>query len=294
MREPSPRSSRMAIAGGLVALIAIGGGGFMLGRATSAGDEGRPLVEPSPTAAPTPVAITLPDQILRRPDLIALGAIAADATASGTALPKGAGSMAGRRFELVLPFGCDGEAAPGSDAALQWRHDEAAGALRIRATPVTWPTADWLQKPGSEIEGLEGFWIARPWSSGEACPASPAVSAAPDADPVTLPGQTLGVVQLITSATPRQLRRGERPYDVVLRRDADPAAFPKGVTLRLSGRIGRFPDGRPVRCRQPGGGEQRPICLISVEIQEVALDDPARAQVLATWQATAQPGERGG
>ena len=52
MREPSARTSRLAIAAGLAAFIAIGAGGFLLGRATA---PKAPPPAPAPVvAAPTP------------------------------------------------------------------------------------------------------------------------------------------------------------------------------------------------------------------------------------------------
>jgi hypothetical protein len=174
-----------------------------------------------------------------------------------------------------------------SDAPLRWRYDEKAAALRIHVSPTVWMKEDWWEEEPRTVEAMEGFWIERPWSSRETCPSSAAVSAAPGADPVTLPGQTLGLVQLISRDAPRQMLREGKPYEAVVRKPADAAQVEQGLRIRLAGRVGRFPDRRPVRCTQPGGREQRPICLIAVTIDEVAIENPATRETLSVWQPTA-------
>jgi hypothetical protein len=282
MREPSPRASRFAIAGGLVALILVGGGGFLLGRATmpAAPSAPAPVAVPAPEPSPT----SGPEKLIGRAEIIGLGAAGADALASGTQLPQHLAALAGKRFELALPFGCDGSAPDGSSMPMRWRYDEAAGALRIHVAPVTWSPAEWSRDPAT-LEAMEGFWIERPWSSAETCLKAGAVSAAPSTEPVTLPGQSLGVAQLITTNTARQLGREGKPYQAVVKIDGKRPL--SGLSLRLRGRIDRFPDGQPVRCRQPGGREQRPICLVAISLDTVGIHDPAKDETLALWQPTA-------
>jgi hypothetical protein len=285
MREPSPRTSRLALAASLAALFAFAGGGFLLGRATAP-------APPPPLTAPTPTVVkprieAPAERSVGRLDLIALGASAADAAASGAPLPETATELVGKRFEIALPFGCDGPTPAGSDAPLRWRYDEDASALRIHVEPSVWDKGEWWQKPPETVESMEGYWIERPWSSLETCPSSSPMSSAPNANPVTLPGQTLGLVQLLSPDAPRQMRRNGKPYEAVIRKAAEGAQLPQGLQLRLAGRVGRFPGGQPVRCLQPGGREQRPVCLIAVTFEEVAFQDPATRETLAVWQPTA-------
>ncbi|TRW17742.1 hypothetical protein [Glacieibacterium frigidum] len=280
MLEPSPRSSRLAIAASLAAVLALGGGGYLLGRATAP----EPVPVAAPTEAPAPVApleVEVPvERTLRRADLIALGAAAADAFAGGTALPEDMRERAGQQFELSLPFGCDGPAAAGSDAPLRWRYDETAKVLRVHVAPATWTPPDGWQDPAEATEAMEGFWIAQPWTSRETC-TPPGVAA-----PATPPDQTLGIVQLVFPDTPRQVRRDGKPYEAVLRVAPDAVDLSQGLRIRLTGRIGRFPDDAPVRCRQPGGRDQRPVCLIAMRIEQVAIENPVTGAVLSTWQPT--------
>jgi hypothetical protein len=285
MEEPTPRKSRLAIAGSFAALMLIGGGFFLLGRQTAptpppAAPEPAPPVQPAPPPPPTV-------RLLGRADLIALGNAAADSMASGTALPELVEAAAGKRFEIGLPFGCDGPAAEGSDAPMRWRYDSDSPTLRVHVMPTVWPVSDWWETPPAGVEALEGFWIARPWSSSESCVAAGESAMPRGIAPVTLPGQTLGLAQPATDETPRQQGRGDRPYEAVVRLAPDAVRLDAGLRLRLRGRIVRFPADAAVRCRQPGGSEQRPVCLVAVSLDEVAIENPATRETLATWSPTA-------
>jgi hypothetical protein len=288
MREPSPRTSRLVIAGSLAALLAICGGGFLLGRATAPAPGSLPAV-PIPTVV-APKTEAQVERTLRRTDLINLGALAADATASGLPLAATATELVGKRFEIALPFGCAGPLPEGSHAMLKWRYDEKASALRIHAEPTVWMKSDWWRDPPEAIEAMEGFWVERPWSSRETCSSSSPVSSAPGSDSVTLPGQTLGLVQLLAPDAPRQMHRNGKPYEAVIGKPAEAARLQQGLQIRLSGRVARFPSGQPVRCLQSGGAEQRPVCLIAVTFEEVAFRDPVTGETLSVWQPTADTG----
>jgi hypothetical protein len=283
MREPSPRVSRFAIAGGLLAVIAVGTGGFLLGRDGSPA----PVAAPTRTVSPMPIATASMApryRLLARADLIALGNAAADAAASGAPLPEPVAGMTGRRFRLYLPFGCDGPADDESGAPLRWRYDAVAAALRVHVDLATWPVEEW-DKAG-EIEALEGFWIARPWSTREICASGAGVAAPTGSESVTLPGQTFGVAQLLAAGSPRQLRRDGRPYEAVIRMSPDTLRLKAGLRLRLIGQVAAFGDGRAVRCLQPGGRDQRPICLLAASLEEIGVENPATGETLAVWTTT--------
>lgn len=282
MKEPSPRSSRLVLAGAFLATIMVGGGGFLLGRVTTA----RP---PAPVAAPAAPAPKPPPEpvssgILGRPDLIALASTAADAAAAGLDPGPEIAEAAGRRFELRLPFGCTGAAAEDSDSAMRWRYDGEAQALRIHVGPVAWTAGDWWPPDSAEgVEAIEGFWIERPWTSSEACPPGADRPAAAGTEPVTLPGQTLAVGQIFFAGGGRGGRRDGDPYEAVVRIPETALDSARGLRLRISGRIARLGGAGPVRCRQPAGPEQRPICLVGVVMDEVAVENPVGGKVLATW-----------
>jgi hypothetical protein len=284
MREPTPRSSRLAIAAALLAMLAAGALGFLLGRATPSG--GPPAVnEAAPAPAPPPAPPPPPAEpgIMGRAELLALAARSADAAASGGPVPREAGEAVGRRFDLPLPFGCRGPAAGEGAAPLRWSYDESAEVLRVQARARTWSPADWEIAPESGIEAIEGFWIARPWLWGFGWPRATGRAVATGTDAVTLPGQTLAVAQIITGDTRRDARRGTRPFELVRRLPKAELDTSRGFRMRLSGRLGRIPGGGPVRCLQPAGIDQRPICMIAVTLAEVRIENAVDGTVLATW-----------
>lgn len=290
MEEPSLRSSRIALAGGIAAVLLVGGGGFLLGRATT--ERAPPAIEQAPvaTVAPEPAPAPDPDAspgVLGRSDLLALAARAADGAAAGRAPDAGLGDLNGRRFELRLPFGCDGPAGETSQAAMRWRYDADAQALRINVSPTLWPAAAWWTgSPPPALDAVEGFWIARPWTSSEDCPVERESAGAVGAEPVTLPGQTLAIGQILPADEAREGARDRTAYDAVVRVPEDRLDASKGFRLRISGRVAPMAGGGPVRCQQPLGPEQRPVCLIGVVLDEIAIENPAGGETLATWDVS--------
>lgn len=282
------------MAGGLAAFVLVGGGGFLLGRSTS---ERAPAVvvagptEPAPVVAPVvDDTVEKRDSVLTRRDLIALAAAASDAVAAQSAVPAEVAAAEGRRFEINIPFGCNGPSEAGTDAQMRWRYDSAAQVLRISVSPVRWSVRDWSdQESDAQTDAIEGFWVARPWTASDACPPQRQAAAAIGVDPVTLPGQTLAMAQFFTSDGPRQGRRGEKPYEIVKRMAAADVRGARGFRLQIRGRIARVPGGAPISCRQPAGVEQRPVCVIAMQTDEVAIQNPTTDETLATWTT-----ERGG
>ncbi len=222
--------------------------------------------------------------MLGRADFIKLANIAADDTAANRAAAPEVLKSEGRRFELRLPFGCNGPAAADSTAAMRWRYDEAEGVLRVQVSPIVWTSADWWTgTPPASVEAIEGFWIPRPWTSSDACPVAVETEVS-SSEPVTLSGQTLALAQVSTSQAARQGRRDGQPLAASLRVPADQFDGSKGFRIRVTGRIANVPGGGPVLCRQPGGAQQRPICLVATEIDEIVLENAANDEILATWR----------
>ena len=281
MKEPSPRGSRLALAGALVAALLVGGGGFLLGRAT----DRRVEIVTVPTAPPSPAK---PEPLVRgaldRAELLALAAAAADVAAGGQDSGEQVASAEGRRFELRLPFGCDGPIEEGGSSSIGWRYDRKTGSLRVRAAPVLWSREDWWPADTRmDIEAIEGFWIARPWTSSEACPAKPGTPVEPGLTPTASPAPTLALGQLFTAEDSRTGRRKDQPYEAVIRVPEEGLDTSKGFRLRISGRIAAATSRDPVRCRRPQPPEQPPLCLISVVMDEVAIENPASGETIATW-----------
>ncbi len=165
-----------------------------------------------------------------------------------------------------------------------WRYDSENEVLRVRIAPSRWTAEDWSAAgSGAQVEAIEGFWIPRPWMSSESCPKTGDRSGPPGSEPVTLPGQTLAIGQVFFAGGARGGRRDGEPYGATIRLSEDALDTSMGFRLRLAGRISRAQGLGPVRCRQPAGPEQRPICLVSVTMDEVAIENPATNEILATW-----------
>ncbi|WP_334163572.1 hypothetical protein [Phenylobacterium sp.] len=239
------------------------------------------------------------------------------AYAAGGGSPASEAALAGRQFRLRLPFGCLG-VSPGTEPA-SWRYDAERGTLTLTARTVAWtgtPLARSLPE-ASAIEAVEGFWIPRPWLESESCPAlpvpppagepapdqtpaakalppkaqaprpaaakaEPAAAPAPAARPLPSPSaQTLGLAEVFREGGSRVFRRGERPYQVVEK--SEPPTGPHVYHLVLEGRIAAGADGRVVRCRAETA-DRRPVCLVTVEFDRVAFEDPAGGKVLGEWR----------
>lgn len=284
MREPSLRTSRLAIAGGLVAAAAVGAAGFYLGRTTGPREPTSPSATTT-TAAPLPPLAPLQaaDRVLDRADLLELAALAADAVSSGDNVPARVLDASGRRFELALPFGCSGEAAAGSEALMQWRYDEENEVLRLRVAVTRLPADTWGLAEASDDVVIEGFWVARPWSSSDECPPLPSVGGGDAAGSNATPDLSLAVAQFLGSDTRREASRQNRPFEAVQRLPRADFAAPRGFRLTLSGRISRVPGNGPVRCVQPDEIDQRPRCVVAVTLDEVRIDNPGSGEVIASW-----------
>lgn len=289
MKEPSPRNSRLALAGVLVAVILVGGTGFLLGRGTV----DRTPEEIAPTTVATAPSNAVPQYpasrgVLGRSEFIALAAAAADAAASGREPGAEITDAEGRRFALRLPLGCSGPVDETSNATMRWRYDATDKALRLYVEPVRWQPEDWWVKDApSGIDAIEGFWVKQPWTLSEACPPSDDQPAAGGSEPVLLPGQTLAVGQIFATQDTRGTGRDGKAYEAVVRVPEDELDTSRGFRIRISGRIGGGVHG-PVRCHQPGGPEQRPICLVLAVLDEVAIENAASNDTLATWSVDQQ------
>ena len=279
MREPSPRSSRLAIGGGLAAAIVIATAGFLVGRESAPDPAPATIVmPPSPATSPSSVPAKSAVTMLGRAELLALAGGAADAFAAGKSAPAELAAAAGRQFDLVLPFGCSGPNDPAA-TAMGWQYDTATGTLRVSVTPVAWSGPDWHVRQGDEMATATGFWINRPWSSSEHCPARIGDFMPSGTSPVTLPGQTLAIA---TFGADAPLARAGRAFETVQRIAQFDGS--QGLRLRILGRLARTEAGSTVRCVQPAGIEQRPICAIAATIDEVRIELPTTGATIATWE----------
>lgn len=277
MTDPSQRSSRIALAAGIAATLALAIGGYVVGRTTATPPRPAPAAAPE-LPGPRLPALTPP---IGRSDLLAAIAAAADAYAMGRADTPENAELVGRRFEIRIPFGCYGASPEDSAASLRWNYDPDDKALRISATPEVWTDIPWVRAlAGEQVESVEGFWIPRPWSTAESCPTPEARMALPPILP--LPQQTVGLAQLFETGGSRVHRRDGKPYQTVERVAPEALQATEGFRLVLSGRVGAMPGGQPIGCHS-AGAELQPTCLVAVEFDRVAIENPLSGELLAAW-----------
>ncbi len=98
-----------------------------------------------------------------------------------------------------------------------------------------------------------------------------------------MPERTLAIGQIFLAGSGRGGRREGKPYETVVRVAPERLDISAGLRLRISGRIVRTANAGPVWCGRPAGAEQRPACLVGAVMDEVAVENPATGETLATW-----------
>ncbi len=111
----------------------------------------------------------------------------------------------------------------------------------------------------------------------------PEPSAAPTPPPLLAPERTLAIGQLLTATSPRSLLRDGKPLEADIRMPSGFAMPASGLRLRLAGRIDPQRSDGPIRCIQPEGWRQRPICLIIATIEEAVIENPDTGARLISW-----------
>jgi hypothetical protein len=145
------------------------------------------------------------------------------------------------------------------------------------------------------------LWVTRPWTSADTCPAREAPAAAPaptaaataaaTSEPVTALDQTLAIAQVFREDGARQHRRDGEPYVAVVRAAPEALRAGSGFRVRLTGQLTDLPGGGAIRCRQLGGPDQRPTCLVGATFDEIAIENPATGETLARWAGGSGGGE---
>ena len=237
----------------------------------------------APEVAPVQTPDVQPLAAVGRADLIAVFARAQDATAAGRPLPDANRQLVGRTFSLKLPFGCSGEPSKQGSSWAGWTFDRNREALKLSVNPERWTEADWVKSIAGDLahEAVEGFWIERPWTRSEDCPADNAADPAGEA--IAHDRQTVGIAQFFAPGSSRTFQRGSRAYSHTIR-VREPAEI-EGRTYRLvlSGRVTGFPDGQPIHCGQDSP-YRRPVCLMAVEFAKVSFEDSRDGNILVEWR----------
>jgi len=266
--------------------------------------EPAPAEAASETAGATATGLAIPGPIsgvaalapVGRAELLEAARAAADDLSAGGELPKANLQLTSRLFELRLPIAC-GSGGVGDWG--QWTFDAKTRVLRVTFRPQNWADdPQFREAAGAKAyDAAEGFWIERPWTRAEQCPAvaeppaavlaqAPAPSARKAAQPPSpeLSGSlgTLAVVQYFSPDAPRTMQRGDRAYAYTAKLPPGAERPAQGLRVKITGRIAGFPDGQPIHCvaRKPS---QPPLCVAGIEFTQVALEDAASGKILTDW-----------
>jgi len=235
---------------------------------------------PLPTVRPTPAQPPRPSA-LGRLDLIEAARKASGAYAAELAAPAENVALAGRRFILRLPFGCAGAAQRAEELGpAGWHYDPETQTLRAQVTPEVWTESPWATAAsGQPFEAAEGFWIARPWSPSDACPARPALSSAAH----VAPPETVGVARFFEPGSSRAWRRNGEAYRFSKKVAPEQAPGAEGLRLLIEGRLSVDPARQPVGCWAPSS-EVRPSCVFNARFDRVAITSASGDVVFAEWR----------
>lgn len=286
--RPRPRDGKL----GLVAPVSIAviTAIILLGAVLFTRQPDEPPPQPAPPApaakpATPPASVPTPEEpALNRSELVKeASAIAAAYAEGGNVAPKGRDPLLGRRFQLRIPFGCEGPQVAAGAAQAFYQFDAEARTLRLVARPVVWTSLPLIQDlNGAGIETVEGFWVPQPWRLSESC--APRDDRPVPAVPTPPAAQTLGLAQLFKKDDSRVSRRRERPYEHVLKLKADERLpLTQGFRLVLEGRFAAFPSGRVARCWSESP-DHRPICLYAIELERVAFEGGGDGGLIAEWR----------
>lgn len=233
-------------------------------------------------------AIPLPQPPIDRERLLLAVARAASAFATGADDREAQADLAGRRFSLRMRFGCRGPAEEPATRPMTWSYDEERERLQVRAAPdISIESQVVASIAGGEFESVEGFWVNRPWLLSDTCPLPrPAPAPAGEQEQATPaparyePSPSVGIAQFF-SASDSRVQRRSRPYQAL--QQLAPEDMPTdGFTLVLSGRLKPLRDRRVILCASEDA-DARPTCIVSAEIDTVAIQNPRTGTVVADW-----------
>jgi hypothetical protein len=236
-----------------------------------------PIADPTEILPDTPAAARLID----RAELISAAGRASRALGSPEPPPAENIRLAGQRFALYLPFGCDGSAPADADLPPNgWSYDPETGTLRGQVTAEVWTDTPWAQVAagGQPFEGAEGFWIDRPWSKFAGC-----LSAAPKAGLAAPSPQTIGIARFSDPESTRSAKRDGQAYRFSKKVAPEDVPGNEGLRLVVEGRLSVDPSRQPVGCWSEHP-DVRPICIFNVRFDRIAITDASGKTTFAEWK----------
>jgi len=248
------------------------------------GEERQPPADAPEPEAHAPRLPTV-EQPMDRASL--LQAVAAAASAAGLGRDDGAAQrkLDGKTFEVRIRFACEMPTqGAGTAAPFGVSFEDERRTLRVRAAPdLTIKDPAVAQVAGESVEGVEGFWMRRPWLLSDGCPAA-APEPAGNAGPVAVPpsGQRVGLAEFYVSTDSRIGRRKGRPFEATLTLPAGEQPSRQGYNLVLSGRLRQLGSGRVVSCRI-ADRDVPPECIVSAEFDHVWIEHPQTHAIIAEW-----------
>jgi hypothetical protein len=91
-------------------------------------------------------------------------------------------------------------------------------------------------------------------------------------------------VELFEPGTKREERRSGRPYQAVKKVAPGEMALDQGLRLVVEGRLVAFDKDEAIGCWSPSP-DRRPVCLIRVRFDRIAITGPTGDHVLAEWKS---------
>jgi hypothetical protein len=232
--------------------------------------------ELKPQATPQPLTI------LDRLALLEATARAASAHAAGKALDADSKDLAGRRFELVLPLGCNGPLPEGGPVENGWRYDLANGVLHVAFPSNVMGVSENLIESG-RIGGATGelgrsFWIKREWLREAVCP----LDGTQETADLIGDEPSVAIAEIVEAEAPRSNDGEGRDYRVSKRVDVDQAPDTQGLRIIVSGRL-TAEDNGPIQCLSTHK-DRRPSCVILARFDRVALTNASMTQIYGEWR----------
>lgn len=239
---------------------------------------------PSPVvAAPAAPVLKAAPQALTRAELIDHARVLAASFAAVGKMPVTADPFVGRHFSLRIAFGCNGVSSGATGSQVSVNYDSLNQSVSLVARPGDWSALPLVQNLSdyAQIEGVEGFWLPRPWMDEGVCPARSGYFAPATPTPPTAP--TLGLAQIFPANGSRVTRHSEHPYEFTRKIPAGaPDVLDHSYRLVLEGSITGFADRQALQCWVESPDHQ-PLCIYGVALDHVSFVDGDTGEVLANW-----------